>query len=115
MATNQDNTITRDEIVREIAEFCDQMKAAPTDFADMDELNELRSLLVDGDSATGRSEGWYLIRDSHFEEWARGYAEDMGSVSGWPYDHIDWTRAADALKQDYKQLDYDGETYWVRA
>lgn len=62
--------------------------------------------------------GEALIRDSYFEEYARQTAEDIGAINGaetWPCDCIDWEKAADALKQDYAAVDFDGETYWIRG
>jgi hypothetical protein len=113
--TNQNNTITRAEVLMAIAYYAGELKENPADFYDMDELTNLRGVLEEADSATGRRADWHLIRDDHFPEWAEDYAGDMGPTSGWPYDCIDWTKAADALKQDYKRVDYDGATYWVRA
>lgn len=63
---------------------------------------------------------WYpgsLIADEYFETYARELAEDIGAVPrdlGWPACHIDWAAAADALKEDYSQVDYGGVTYWYR-
>ncbi len=65
-------------------------------------------------------ERWYpltLINDNYFESYAKELAEDCGMVSSdtsWPNNHIDWEAAADALKEDYSQVDYDNETYWYR-
>jgi hypothetical protein len=28
---------------------------------------------------------------------------------------IDWEATANGMQQDYKQVDFDGETYWYRA
>lgn len=50
-------------------------------------------------------------------EYAETLAEDIGAIdrnAGWPLMHIDWEAAADALKMDYRQVDYDGVAYWMR-
>lgn len=55
------------------------------------------------------------------EDWLYGgfcefLADSMGSpTQGWPYDFIDWGKAADALAQDYKQVTILGDTYYVRS
>lgn len=93
-----------------------------TDTEDEDEAEELR-LLVALQSAVGDSYDWShgatLIRDSHFEDYVRDIAEDLhGSElrnASWPFDHIDWASAADALKADYTSVDFDDVTYWVRS
>lgn len=73
------------------------------------------------DEAEGYASDWQygatLIRDSHFEDYARELAEDCGYIKkdvGWPYTCIDWDRAADDLKVDYSGVEFDGVTYWVR-
>ena len=32
-----------------------------------------------------------------------------------PFDCIDWEKAADALRQDYSSIDYQGTTYLFRS
>jgi hypothetical protein len=63
---------------------------------------------------------WYpitLIRDSHFVEYTKQFAEDIGAVSPttdrWPYTCIDWEKAANELARDYTTIDYDGVDYWT--
>lgn len=116
--TNQNDLIHRSDVLSDIRELCEILSNDPVQFDQMDELRELHLLLTDGDSATGNRSGtnWTLVRDSYFQQYAENMAFDMGSVKdAWPFDHIDWARAARALQADYKQVDYDGETYWVRA
>lgn len=83
-----------------------------------DELKALKSLQ---NEAEGYSEDWRhgaaLIRDSYFEDYARSFAEDIGAIKrdmDWPCNCIDWAEAADQLKQDYTEVDFDGVAYWVR-
>lgn len=63
---------------------------------------------------------WYpvtLIRDSHFEQYARDLAEDCGMVDSnqkWPNYCIDWEYAAKELQYDYSSTHIDGITYWFR-
>ena len=62
--------------------------------------------------------GETLIGDYYFEEYAQELAEGIGAIdprAGWPLMHIDWSAAADALKDDYVELNFAGETYWARA
>lgn len=95
------------------------------DQAEAYELDQLRSL---ADEASGYAPDWEygeaLIRDSYFEDYARELARelagelagDIGAIdpSGWPLTYIDWEAAADALKQDYTEIDFDGVSYWIR-
>lgn len=62
---------------------------------------------------------WYpltFIDEDDFEDFAREEAEDLHGVShtkigDWPFNHIDWKGAAEALKADYSSVEYDGTTY----
>lgn len=88
---------------------------------DEEEDAEYKALVALQDEAEGYSEDWRhgaaLIRDSYFTEYAQDLAEDIGAIGkdlAWPACHIDWDAAADALKQDYTSVDFDGVTYWVR-
>lgn len=85
------------------------------------EGQELAALKALADEAEGYAADWRhgetLIRDSYFEQYARELAEDIGAIKGneaWPLSYIDWSAAADALKQDYTSVDFDGVTYWIR-
>lgn len=83
------------------------------------ELAALERLQEDAEGYSDWLHGVTLIRDSHFTEYAQDLADDiygnaMRNVS-WPFDYIDWERAADALKQDYTAVDFDGVEYWVRS
>src|SRR3990167_2818967 len=73
------------------------------------------------EEAEGYASDWIygaaLIRETHFVEYAQELAEDIGTVKSdaeWPLRHIDWDAAAEELKQDYTEVDFDGVTYLVR-
>lgn len=80
--------------------------------AEGDELQNLKD--IGDDLSTYRDESG--IPESEFENYARELHEDInGSNDNWPYNCIDWERAAEQLKADYTTIDYDGNTYYVRA
>lgn len=82
------------------------------------ELDALRALAEDASGSPDWTYGEALIRDSYFEDYARELAEDVGAVPrdlAWPACHIDWEAAANALKQDYTSISFDGVDYWIRA
>lgn len=61
--------------------------------------------------------GVTLIEKAGFEDYARQYAEDTGAIKdgvGWPYDHIDWEAAADAMAMDYAEIEFRGVDYLFR-
>ena len=79
----------------------------------LEELEELRSL---SDEIPEWRHGETLINDDYFVEYAIDLADDLcgAQLQNWPFDCIDWDRAADALKMDYSSCEYQGETYWFR-
>jgi hypothetical protein len=80
------------------------------------EWAELRELI--GDFSSSWHDGEPLVRDSHFEEYARELAEDIGAISSdaqWPLGSIDWKDAATELRMDYTSVDIRGYTYYGRA
>lgn len=84
----------------------------------MDELRTLRKVAEQGEGYGDWHHGETLIRDSYFEDYARELASDVFGADekkGWPFDYIDWEAAADALKVDYMEIDWDGVTYYMRA
>lgn len=83
-----------------------------------EELGQLLSLKEDASDSPDWEYGETLIRDGYFLNYAMQLAEDIGAVPSsipWPMSHIDWNAAAEALKQDYFYVNFDGDTYWIRA
>lgn len=101
----------------------DAAKRALAEWDESAEGDELRSLQALAKEAEGYAADWHygetLIRDSYFEDYARDLANDVHGRgvrdAEWPFNHIDWEAAADALKADYTSVDFDGVTYWVRS
>ena len=63
--------------------------------------------------------GETLIPEVAFEDYAREVAEDIHGRSirdaQWPFTCIDWSEAADELRQDYSEIEYQGTTYLFRS
>ncbi len=88
------------------------------------ELETLRKLAEEGENSPDWTYGETLVRGSYFTEYTEQLIDDCYEMipkefdSGdWPYRHmsIDYDAAADELKYDYFELDYDGVTYWIRG
>jgi endonuclease YncB( thermonuclease family) len=86
------------------------------------ELAALRKLAEDGESSPDWSYGESLISEGYFTKYIEELIDDCYEMpkemnSGeWPWRHvtIDYDAAADEAKQDYKELDFDGNTYFIR-
>ena len=101
---------TSQERVEEIHQECGD---------ELEELRKLRELAEEGEQYAGDWEhGATLIHESVFTEYAQELAYDIGAVDrngGWPTAHIDWEAAAEELKRDCSEVEFDGETYAVRG
>ena len=110
---------TRDEAIEaadedEIAEAMNDLEEWLVD--NVDRLEDLRTLR---DEIPEWQYGEALIADGYFEEYAQDLASDLYgneiNDDRWPFDCIDWARAADELKQGYTYIDFDGDTWWYRV
>ena len=67
----------------------------------------------------GWSLGLAFIPEEDFEEYAQDRASDLYGEeirnSSWPFDCIDWEKAAASLWMDYSSIDYQGTTYLFRS
>lgn len=82
-----------------------------------EELKALQDLAQEGeDNAEDWQYGATLIHEDYFETYAEEYASDLRDYdeAQWPFMHIDWAAAADHLKMDYSEVEFDGQTYYVR-
>lgn len=105
-----------DHLVNEIAEL-DLMDGDHDSDYLQEELESLQNLMSEVENVTTEWRyGVTLIRDDEFRDYAEDFATDVMGLreQGWPLNHIDWAAAANELKQDYSEVDYDGVSYWVR-
>lgn len=118
---NYQDIIDSRDVIERIAELEELLEDPEVEDHDdltqeLDVLNALR------DEAQGYASDWEygetLVRDSFFTHYAKELAEDIGAINpnaAWPLSHIDWEAAAEELKQDYTEVDFDGVTYWIRC
>jgi hypothetical protein len=81
--------------------------------AELDKLSrDLRDDLSDADR-----KGYHFIEEDSFESYARELAEDCEgrkAFDNWPMTCIDWAEAADQLRPDYSEIEFEGVTYLYR-
>ncbi len=131
--SNSDDTIDSRDVIARIYELEDELECCVVDEENetvasedgeidlTDEHEELQVLRALAEEAEGYAADWphgeVLINESYFTEYAQQLAEDIGAIpdeAGWPACHIDWDAAADALKIDYTEVDFDGTTFLIR-
>jgi hypothetical protein len=115
-------TIDLRVLAKELSDLNDQSNDGETPLADED--NERREMLLElerdlgGDLQVAADNEPMMIAESDFVEYAQELAEDIGAIdrnAKWPLHHIDWAAAAEDLKQDYQEVEFDGDTYLVRS
>ena len=60
----------------------------------------------------------YLILDDDFEQYAREYFDETRESSkpdAWPYNCIDWEKAARELQSDFSSIDIDDSSYFYQG
>lgn len=105
-----------EQIENDIENARDNIERAEADFGsdEEEELEELENLESEiSDFRYGET----MIPEHLFTEYAEQLAEDCGmkDANRWPFNHIDWDAAVEALKQDYTTVTYQGNDYLVRA
>lgn len=135
--SNRDDIIDSHDIIKRLEALADYLSDLPSDQrceenydleADeakglhrADEVREYEALKRLDEQAANYSGDWKygatLIRESYFVEYAEDFADNIGAVNketAWPNNHIDWEAAAEELKGDYTEVDFDGVAYYVR-
>lgn len=110
---NSRDTIDSRDIIARIEELEDT-----EDDLERDELAQLKRVAEECEGYGDWAYGEALIPEDEFEDYARELADDIGAIdrnAKWPLSHIDWTAAANELKQDYTEVEINGFTYLMRA
>lgn len=118
--TLDDNVFDSRDAEQRIEELWEEME----DDTRLDLLEELEMLLEfkqDAIDSYGEDEwdaGITFVADHHFTEYAEQLARDVGFINGdtegWPFTHINWAEAAEALQYDYSQVNLGDDIYWGR-
>ncbi|MGD9670265.1 MAG: hypothetical protein AB7U75_14705 [Hyphomicrobiaceae bacterium] len=130
--SNTDDTIAMSDLLDAIAEIEDEYNAlkdaaesgedsdleALDEFCDTSGWTVMNDLVDEVTQSCGDWQHEVLISESYFKEYAQELAEDIGAVNrnaDWPNNCIDWDAAAEQLKMDYTEVDFDGKAYWIRS
>ena len=84
-----------------------------------DELKQIEEIDIIENECSEFSFGETLIDEDDFEEYCQEFIEDCGYISkDMPTiisNNIDWAGIADDMKQDYSEIEYQGNTYLYRS
>jgi hypothetical protein len=95
----------------------DIIKALESAFMSMDQRASLQKFLDQiKDYVADWEWGETLIRDTEFTNYTQELAADISPIDldSWPATCIDWDHAANELKYDYAEVDFDGISYYGR-
>ena len=125
--SNTDSVIdSRDIIERiedledELLDCTDEAEAREADLLEeWQELKVLQAVAVQGEQyAPDWNYGEVMIHENAFTDYCMELCEEIGSIPRDAPDYItnniDWDGVADDLKVDYTDIDFDGETYYIR-
>ena len=117
--TNADDVIDSRDVIARIEDLNGLMEGGDETEEEKEELQTLKHLEEEANSAADWSYGETLIRDSYFTEYAEELCKDIGDLpSELPWyiaNHIDWEGVVREIQMDYTSVDFDGITYWIRA
>lgn len=117
-AEQEENDEAHAELEEAVTDAQSDLDAASAYFGE-DEEAELAELETLENEITDFMHGETMIREDSFEDYARELAEDLHGQAirdaSWPFTCINWSDAADELRQDYTEVGYQGHTYLVRA
>ncbi len=113
-------------LAKELAELrerhLDSKHEWPLDGAEKERLADLLQLqgqFFNDDMAEYASNEAMMIPEGEFEEYAQDFAYDVGFArradTNPLHTFIDWSGWADSLKTDYTEVEFDGQTYLIRA
>lgn len=83
----------------------------------LDELEEEFPVSEYSDVRTDMNCGVQGFAEHYAIEYAEEYASDVAGMDReqpWPFNHIDWEAAADALKEDCTEVEILGSTFYLR-
>ena len=108
---NTDNVIDS----RDIIERIEELENNGCDFDEHEELEALKALAEEGENySPDWNYGSTLIHENYFEEYMDEMIQDCYDL---PKDLPFWmtvTYDYNALKMDYTEIDFNGETYYIR-
>ena len=117
-----DVTDSRDIIARieRVESDLEQARVDGDDTADLEA--ELKALEEFADEASEYAPDWHygetIIHEDYFTQYAQELSDELSlgdsTMAQWPFTHIDWEAAADALKADYSEVEFNGVTYYIR-
>lgn len=121
--SNNDDRIDSRDIIARLEELRDRRddedNIDPLDDDEAGELRKLEALNIQGEGFKEWPYGLTMIRDNHFADYIReDYPEtheDGPDLNTWPFNCIDWDRAAEETQSDYSEIDFDGVTYWTSS
>lgn len=108
----------RDEFEAEDSPLTFEEYIEVTHFEDDTDAYEYKTLLALAEQCKDYADDWEygvgLLHEDYFEEYADEMLEDCGEIpKNLPF-YISITVDYDALKQDYTEVDFNGETYYIR-
>lgn len=102
------------DLQKEIVDLEELQKETDEDIEELDELLALKEEC----EGYGWDYGIHFIKDDEFYDYARESAEECGLIGDDQnnplMNYIDWQSWADAMQEDYTEIEFREVTYWFR-
>lgn len=119
MITNTDNVIDSRDIIERIEELEELIASESTSDEFLEYTTEYDTLMTLAEECSDYACDWEyggaLIHEDYFEQYMDDMLEDCGDIPKNLPSYLTITVDYDALKQDYTEVDFDGETYYIRC
>lgn len=119
--SSTDDIIDSRDVIARIQELKDEKfdfeeENLGEEWEDNEELDALESLESDAQYYGDWAHGATLINSNYFTEYCEALCVDIGAVSSDLPDYIviDWEQTAENIKADYSEIDFDGESFFIR-
>jgi hypothetical protein len=112
-----DEVLERKNELEDIINDIDEQYTADEQADAQEELDEIENFEIElgMDLTIASQNGVYFIAEHDFTQYAEELANDIGAIGvnsyEWPINHIDWDSAAEELKMDYSEVEWQGTTY----
>lgn len=115
-----DNVIDSRDIIERIEDL-ESREDYPEDEEDSLDAEEREELCILREIQDNASSEWFygetLIHENYFVDYIREFVQEVGylpdNMPEWLTNNLDWDGIANDLQSDYRDVDLNGETYWV--
>jgi len=116
-----DDYIDSLDVIADIEELQEKLAGEPDKWTAreelQDELDILQAFADQGRAFDDWEYGLQFIHEDFFQDFCEEYVRDSGDIDSVPefiVNAIDWEIVADSMREDYTEVEFDGQVYLTR-